>query len=224
MRKVGTFILFAYLLLSLPAQAQPQAASPTQTITLGKSAVTLTGPWKFMPGDSPWQNGAPLWAQPGWNDAGWVSWDLTPSQGSVDPAYGTPGFVPGWTARGYPSLYGYTWYRLRVRITDPGQPLWLKMPNDFDDSYQVYADGRFVGQFGKFASGQVTSYSARSFSYALPPPGPDGEMVLAVRFYMTDGTLFQATDPGGMHQPPELGLATTIRLLQQADDDANRHY
>jgi hypothetical protein len=229
MRKVGMISLFACLFIATLLHAQPHAAppssaAPAETITLGNSAAILPGPWKFSPGDSPWQNGSPVWAQPGFDDASWAAMDIAPKSGSVDPAYGTPGFVPGWTARGYRDLHGYAWYRLRVRIIDPGQPLWLKMPNDFDDSYQVYADGRFVGQFGKFASGQVTSYPARSFSYALPAPRPDGEMVLAVRFYMTNGTLFQATDPGGMHQPPALGLAAAIRLLQQADDDANLHY
>lgn len=224
MRRIGTFTLFAYLLLSLPAQSQSQAASPTQTITLGRSAVTLTGPWKFAPGDSPLSNGAPIWAQPTFDDAGWASIDLAPREGSVDPAYGTPGFVPGWTARGYPNLYGYAWYRLRVRLTDPGQPLELKMPNDFDDAYQIYVNGKYIGQFGRFSSNHVTIYSARSFSFSLPSSGTGGEILLAIRFYMTSGTRFQSPDAGGMHQPPVIGLAAPIRLLQQADDDANQHY
>ncbi len=224
MRKIGSLILLAYLFLSVPAQAQPQAASPTQTITLGNSVATLPGPWKFAPGDSPLQNGAPVWAQPDFDDAHWASLDLAPKSGSVDPAYGTPGFVPGWTARGYPNLYGYAWYRLRVRLTDSGQPLELKMPNDVDDAYMIYANGRYVGQFGRFSPDYVTIYSARSFSFPLTASKPGGEILLAVRFYMTSGTRFQSPNAGGMHQPPVIGLAAPIRLLQQADDDANQHY
>jgi hypothetical protein len=233
MRKIGMLVLFAFLLPSSPMQGQPQAAPRSsesrpsvppaaETIALGNSAATLPGPWKFAPGDSPWQNGAPLWAQPGFDDAHWATVDLAPKAGSVDPAYSTPGFVPGWTARGYPDLYGYAWYRLRVHVSDPGQPLWLKMPNDFDDAYQVYANGRYVGQFGRFSGNRVTVYAAHSSSFPLPLPG--GEMELAMRFYMTSGTRFQAPDAGGMHQPPAVGLASTVRLLQQADDDANHHY
>jgi hypothetical protein len=226
MRKLGMFFLLAFLSFSSLLQAEPQtsSAASAETITLGNSAATLPGPWKFFPGDSPWQNGSPLWAQPGFDDAAWANVDLAPKAGSVDPAYGTPGFVPGWTVRGYPNLYGYAWYRLRVRVTDSGHPLQLKMPNDFDDAYQVYANGQYIGQFGNFSSGRVTVYSARTFSFLLPSPGQDGEVVLALRFYMTGGTRFQSVDAGGMHEPPALGLASTMRLLQAADDDANQHF
>jgi hypothetical protein len=220
MRNIGMLVLFAFLPLSLPAEAAP----PAETITLGNSAATLPGPWKFTPGDSPWQNGSPVWAQPGFDDASWATMDLAPKAGSVDPAYGTPGFVPGWTARGYPDLDGYAWYRLRVHVTDRGQLLQLKMPNDFDDAYQVYADGHYVGQFGNFLRNRVLIYSARSFSFPLPPAGPNGEILLALRFYMTGGTRFSTSDAGGMHQPPALGLASTVHLLQSVDDDANQHF
>jgi Stage II sporulation protein E (SpoIIE) len=229
MRTIGMFLLFAFLpipslLLAQQQSTSKRSATDAETITLGNSAATLPGPWKFSPGDSPWQNGAPLWAQPGFDDASWAAVDLAPKAGSVDPAYGTPGFVPGWTARGYPKLYGYAWYRLRVHVVDPGQPLELKMPNDFDDIYQVYAGGRYVGQIGRFSPGHVTTYASRSFSFPLPSPGPRGEIELALRFYMTGGTRFSTHDAGGMHQPPALGLASTIGLLQQADDNANLHY
>lgn len=228
MRKIGMTFLFACLLVPPISQAKPQpvSASPgaAETITLGNSAATLPGPWKFSPGDSPWRDGSPVWAQTGFDDANWANVDLAPKAGSVDPAYGTPGFVPGWTARGYPNLYGYAWYRLRVHVTDPGQPLQLKMPNDFDDAYQLYADGHYIGQFGNLSSDRVTVYSARSVSFSLPPPTPGGEILLALRFYMTGGTRFQSSDAGGMHQPPALGLASTVHLLQTADDDANQHF
>lgn len=206
------------------ARAVERASSPVEAITLGRSIATIPGPWKFEPGDSPVVNDRMLWAEPGFDDSHWTAMDLTPKPGSIDPSYGTPGFVPGWTAQGFPNLWGYAWYRLRVRVKDPGEPLWIKMPNDVDDAYQVYADGRYVGRFGGFSPRGVTVYSARTFSFPLPPPGPDGTMELAIRFYMTSGTKFQSLDAGGMHMPPVLGLASTIQLLQHADDDANLHF
>ena len=64
--------------------------------------------------------------------------DLTPPQNSHDPYIGSSGFVPGWTARGYPGYSGFAWYRLRVNLQDPVEGgLALKMPNDVDDAYQV---------------------------------------------------------------------------------------
>lgn len=233
MNKVGPLLL-VLLSLSPLALSQPAATATTassaaapanaEVVTLGDSAVGLAGPWKFAPGDSPIVNGAPLWAQPGFDDSKWGPMDLAATSGSVDPAYGTSGFVPGWTKKGFPDLYGYAWYRLRVRVTDPGKPLWIKMPNDFDDAYQLYANGQYVGRFGEFTSHGISTYSARTFSFPLPAPGPSGEIVLAARFYMTSGTRFQALDAGGMHQAPVLGLASVVRLLQNADDDANLHY
>ncbi len=185
--------------------------------------MALNGPWKFQPGDSPWVNGAPLWAQTGFDDSQWAAMDVTPKAGAVDLLNGTANYVPGWTQKGYPDMSGYAWYRLRLRVKDPGQPLWLKMPNDFDDAYQVYANGRFVGQFGDFMGKHVTLYSSEPASFALPAPGPDGEIDLAVRFYMSGATFFNVPDVGGMHEAPALGMASTILLLQSADYDALVH-
>ena len=216
-------VLLALLPISPLALSQPTAAPAIQTITLGNSAVPLTGPWKFQPGDSPLANGTPLWAQPAFDDSHWAPMDLTPQAGSVDMMLGTSGFVPGWTRKGYPDLSGFAWYRLRLRVKDAGQPLWLKMPLNFDDGYQVYANGRFVGQFGDFSGKHATLYYEKPISFALPAPGPDGEIDLAVRFYMSAATQFGNPDVGGMHGPPVLGLASTVQLLQASDQDADLH-
>jgi len=240
MRKLGlallvvlpvSFLAFSQT-VTAPAQSPTTAPSPSgqpssqtsiQTITLGNAAVALTGPWKFQPGDSPILNGSPLWAQPAFDDAHWAPLSLAPKAGSVDLALGTSGYVPGWTSTGYPNLSGYAWYRLRVHVTDPTQPLWLKMPNNFDDAYQVYANGRFLGQFGTFSAKHVGIYVANPASFPLSAPGPDGNLDLAVRFYMNASTQFNDPDVGGMHAPPVLGLASTVHLLQASDDDAILH-
>lgn len=203
------------------SQASPQTS--TQTITLGNAAVALTGPWKFQPGDSPTVNGSPLWAQPAFDDAHWAPMSLAPKAGAVDIILGTSGYVPGWTSKGYPNLIGYAWYRLRVSVKDPTQPLSLKMPNDFDDAYQVYANGRFVGEFGTFSAKHVSAYISNPASFPLPAPGPDGDLDLAVRFYMHASTPFDDPEAGGLHGPPVLGLASTVHLLQASDDDVNLH-
>jgi hypothetical protein len=225
MRVVRLVFLLGLLLVSSHGTgwAQGAPAAPAQVVTLGNSAVALTGPWKFSPGDSPWVNGSPVWAQSGFDDAHWATVDLTPKAGSVDLINGIAGFVPGWTARGYPDLNGYAWYRLRLRVTNAGQPLWLKMPADVDDAYQVYANGHYAGQLGDFSARHVSSYYSQPLSFPLPAPTPDGEIELAVRFYMSPASRFSLPDAGGMHTPPALGLASTVQLLQAAEDDANLH-
>jgi heme exporter protein D len=230
MYKMGLFLL-AVLSVSplvvsqtLTKPSTTHAAAPAaRLVTLGNSVVALDGTWKFHPGDSPWVNGAPLWAQPGYDASGWGTQNLTPKSGAVDLTMGITGFVPGWTRQGYPKLTGYAWYRLRLKVADLGEPLWLKMPLNVDDGYQVYANGQYVGQFGGFSRNHVTLYYSEPKSFALPKAGPDGEMLLAVRFYMSPSTPFNSPDAGGMHAPPSLGLASTVGLLQAADEDTSLH-
>jgi Stage II sporulation protein E (SpoIIE) len=236
MKKIGLFVMLSVspvIFSQTAVSAAPAANSskagasgsvstaavrpPAQVITLGNSVVPLEQGWKFEPGDSPWVNAAPEWAQPNFDDSDWASMDMTPVAGAVDVQFGTKGFLPGWTQKGFPNLSNYAWYRLRVRVADAGQPLWLKMPIDFDDGYQIYANGQYVGECGGFGKSQVRLYFSHPLSFALPAPGPDGVLELAVRFYMSPATRYFYPDVGGMHEVPMLGVASTVQLLQAAD-------
>jgi hypothetical protein len=228
MKKIGLLLLvllpvspFAFSqTTSLTAPAPVNAASAlglARAITLGNSVIALDGVWKFQPGDSPWVNGAPEWAQPGYDDSKWAAMDLTPKASAVDLQFGTKGFLPGWTQKGYPDLSGYAWYRMRLRVANDGGPLWLKMPIDFDDGYQIYANGQYVGECGGFAHNHVLLYFSHPLSFALPAPGTDGVIELALRFYMSPATRYFYPDVGGMHDVPMLGGALTVQLLQDVD-------
>lgn len=201
-------------------KAAQTATTAVQVIDLGKSAVYLERGWRFHPGDSPWVNGSPLWTQPGYSDAGWAGMNLVPKTGSVDMLFGTTGYVPGWTARGYPRLSGYAWYRLRVRVTHPGQPLWLKMPIWFNDAFELYANGRYVGQFGS-PSRKGSLVQSQPVSFALPKPGPGGDLTLALRFYQSPASLVSPGDlqgsVGGLQGPPAVGQASTVKLMQATE-------
>jgi hypothetical protein len=210
MRK-SALIASLLLLAALGAAAQPQ-----QTIVLGQSIVPLTGPWKFSPGDSPIVNGAPVWAQPGFDDSSWAFMDLTPPAGSRDPQFSTGGFIPGWTHSGYPNLVGYAWYRLRIRVLSQ-QPLSIEMPIDVDDAYQAFANGKYIGEFGEFHRGGVTLHYGNPVALSLPAPGPGGEIDLAIRFYMSAVSPLRWPDAGGLHLPPVLGTTPAIALLHKVD-------
>jgi hypothetical protein len=99
-----------FRLLALSFAALLCAASAQQTVTLGKSTVTLDGPWKFQTGDDM------AWAQPDYDDSSWNTMDLTVPARSHDPYGGSGGWIPGWTSRGYKGYTGYAWYRLQVNI------------------------------------------------------------------------------------------------------------
>lgn len=195
--------------------ACPCAASAQSVIVLGTASAQLTGPWKFHAGDNP------AWAQPGIDDSHWSTMDLTPPQGSRDPYMGSSGFVPGWTARGYPGYAGFAWYRLRVKVRNSGgERLALKMPHNVDDAYQVYANGQFIGEFGSFSGKQVRNYISQPRTFMLPAGMGDGTLTLAVRMWMDPHTLLVENTAGGMHGPPVLGQAPVILAMDRLDWDA----
>ena len=209
-------VLTALALLSLlaPGLRAQTAPAPVTTITLGQSIVPLNGPWKFHIGDNP------AWADPDFDDSQWETVDLTPKAGSFDPIGGLPNYVPGWTAKGHPGYSGYAWYRLRVRVATPaGQKLALAGPADVDDAYQVFANGRLLGSFGKFpaSGGRPVIYVTQPRMFALPPAQGDrsGTRVLAFRVWMSPITLTHDPDAGGMHTAPLLGEAGVVRARYQ---------
>jgi Stage II sporulation protein E (SpoIIE) len=223
--------LFVFLSESLFSAPRPQPAPPppppSLAITLGDSAIPLTGPWKFSPGDSPWTtnlaSGVPIWTRAAFDDSAWATIDLTPAADSSGGLLNTPGWLPGWTRRGYSQLTGFAWYRLRLHITNPSQALALKMPGSFEDAYEVYANGQLVGSFGNFTATDLTPYYAQPASFALPQVPPDGQLEIALRVYMTPSTPYRVPDAGGLHGPPIIGLASTIQVLQDADKNFYFH-
>lgn len=208
--------------LSLCATVLP-AQTPLQPIAgqvrFGEAAAPLNGPWKFHIGDSPIdrRTGAPVWAEPDFDDSTWGPMDLTPPPGTYNSSTGASGFVPGWTARGYHQTAGYGWYRLREDVQNSnsaGAKLALKMPANFDDAYQVYANGRLIGQFGQFGPGGVKFYQSQPRSFLLPQNSAEGPVTFAVRMWMDPSTTLENPEAGGLHGPPVLGQAPVILAMQ----------
>jgi hypothetical protein len=215
---VALFLLFG---LTLEPQAQGTsmslaAHSPLQA-TLGDGTVELTGLWKFHTGDNM------AWAQPDYDDSDWGTIDLTPPEGSANPELGTSGFIPGWTDAGYPDHTGYAWYRLRINVQSSHGALAIKMPDSVDDAYQLYVNGKLLGEFGKFTEHGVTAYSGLPRAFRLPRELRSGPMTIAIRMWMDSATPFSSPDAGGMHGPPVLGHATVIGTLIHLDWDEIGH-
>ena len=118
-RSFSVLLSTAFLLCCVPASAQRSQAAPAFTaasvdtvhVTLGQSAVSLYGPWKFTVGDSPTdpRTGHPLWAEDTFDDSAWESVDLKSETGAEDPLSGITGYVPGWSVHGHPGYWGYAW-------------------------------------------------------------------------------------------------------------------
>src|SRR5215469_6321882 len=99
--------VFALLALS----AASAWAAP---LTFGPSIIPLNGPWKFHTGDDP------RWASPAADDSRWETVDLTPEPGAHDNDVGLKNWVPGWQAKGHRGYVGFAWYRMALRVSDPG--------------------------------------------------------------------------------------------------------
>ncbi len=195
------------VLLAFPAIVPAQS-----TIVLGSATAQLTGPWRFHTGDDA------AWAHPGFNDSAWGTMDLTPPQGSYDPYSGSSGFVAGWTARGYPRYSGFAWYRLRVNLQAPVEGgLAIKMPDNVDDAYQVFVNGRFIGEFGRFSGNAVTDYIAQPRAFTLPAGIGSGPLTIAVRMWMDAHTPLIEAAAGGLHGPPVLGQTQVVMAMQRLD-------
>jgi hypothetical protein len=214
-------VAFALCVFSqqVPAFVAPGASGAAQSfaavsgntvelIELGDSAADLTGPWAFHTGDDI------DWARPAFDDSTWERMDLALSQN---------GEVPGWTARGHAGYSGYAWYRLRVEVEGAKRTLAMKMPSDADDAYQIFVNGKMVGEFGKFTQHRVTAYGSVPRSFPIPKEVRNGPMTIAIRMWMDSATPFNSPDAGGLHGPPVLGFASAIAAQVQLDLDAIAH-
>jgi hypothetical protein len=212
------FLLFLFL-LPLSAHAAPSvdqahnapvaATGNVVQVKLGESSVELDGPWKFHVGDDP------SWSQPDFDDSSWEEIDLTPDSST--------GWALGWTAHGHRGYSGYAWYRLQVDVEGAKRSLALKMPDSFDDAYQVYVNGQRIGEFGKFKEHSVTAYPGLPTDFHLPKGVRDGKITIAVRVWMDSATPFNSPDAGGLRQPPELGHASAISDQVRLDWDDVGH-
>jgi hypothetical protein len=207
-------------LFSLCATPGHADADPAFHARIGQSVVVLTGPWRFHVGDDS------AWSQPAFDDSHWDTMDLTPPKGSYDPVTGSSGYVPGWTATSqYREYSGFAWYRLRIQLENEGDgssaaPLSLAMPLNFDDAYQIYVNGRQVGEFGSFRGTKVTYYNAQPRSYALPADLRSGTITIAIRIWMDAQTRFESEDAGGLHGPPILGGVSAVDAMLRLEWDA----
>ncbi len=119
MRKFAVLSILVLAILSL-ADAQTFSFQSDRM-----PVVELNGKFRFHTGDNP------AWAQPGFNDS---VWKLLRSD---EP----------WSVQGYKDYSGMAWYRFQVILPAQHPPLALYIP-ELLTSYQVYANGRLIGQFG----------------------------------------------------------------------------
>jgi hypothetical protein len=145
-----------------------------QTFNLENDRVQmaeLRGLWRFQTGDDM------RWADPGFDDSSWKQ-----LRSDTD-----------WSQQGYADYGGFAWYRFKVIVPDGAAPLGLYLPS-LSTSYQVFADGRLINQFGGLPPHQRV-YTKAPRLIALPPARQGQPMVIAIRVWQW---LYGSQGTGGM--------------------------
>lgn len=180
-------------------QAPGNATTPVLAVEgLGQGAIPLDGPWQFHTGDNS------EWASPSFDDSGWESMQVNGPWGSQDH--------PGYT--------GYAWYRRHVQIhTIAGsQTKYALLMPPVDDVYEVFWDGKRIGQFGKFPPRPRWYYS--TFPSSFPVPSAESGTI-AIRVWKSPLLFVDPDVLGGMYGPPLLGDTDTIHAQFAASSAQN---
>lgn len=160
-----------------------------QTFDLENTRVPiseLNGLWRFHPGDDP------AWAAPAFDDS---AWPLLRSDRS-------------WFDQGFAAYGGVAWYRFRVIPARSTDSLAIYIPV-INDSYQVFADGRLIGQAGRMPP-HPQSVFANHQLFRIPTnlTRPGQPVVFAIRVWR--GPLLAAYSGAGPLAAPVLGDAPSV--------------
>lgn len=195
--RVVTLLALVLIILTREGRSAGQSRlehTGSRTLVLdgmGKGTADLGGLWEFHLGDNP------AWAQPGYDDSKW-------ERLLVDAP---------WGAQGHPSYSGYAWYRRHISILpEPGASgQYRLLMADTEDAYEVYWNGKLVGQYGKFPPDAYWYYSV--FPRSFPIDGGTGG-VLAVRVWKAPLDIFSPSEVGGIYVTPVLGDPDSIDLFE----------
>jgi sigma-B regulation protein RsbU (phosphoserine phosphatase) len=141
-------------------------ALQAQTFDLDKDRqpiASLGGLWRFHTGDDP------SWSDPGFDDS---QWPLLRSQES-------------WSTQGYKGYGGTAWYRFRV-VIPAGMGSISLMPAEIRTNYQVFSDGRLVGECGGMPPHPVVSAGpcqSNVFALSTPSTANPRTLSLAIRVW-----------------------------------------
>jgi len=163
--------------------------------------VSLDGPWRFHPGDSPLLPGSQpsdppklLWAQPGFDDSAWPL-----LQGGRS-----------WAYQGYPAMSGYGWYRFTVTVPAGEKPTSLLLV-PMVTSYELYVDSAFAGGSGDMPPANVPNTQFSYHLHSLTQSGSASERTVQVAIRVWHSPIWASYVGGG---PFSLGnLAGDPKLL-----------
>lgn len=154
--------------------------------------VAISTAWRFHTGDDP------QWASPSFDDSQWQLIRLDKS----------------WAEQGHKGYYGFSWYRLKLKLPATSSPLALGF-TEINSADEIYADGRFIGSIGKMRPVPVwLAYSGTPHSFPLPSALNGKTIELAIRVWQPEQS---ATNYPfvGRSSNPSVGARQTVDRLSQ---------
>lgn len=185
MRKLLSIAFFCVFLLPLTAQSFDA--------TSAGGPLTINAAWRFHTGDDP------QWASPGFDDSHW-------SLLQIDKT---------WAEQGYEGCYGFSWYRIRLKLPATRSPLAIGF-TEINSANEIYADGQLIGSIGKMRPAPVwLAYSIVPHSFQLPLALNGKTITLAIRVWQPEDTAKNYPFVGRAASKPSVGDRLTIARLSQ---------
>jgi hypothetical protein len=177
--------------------------APAQTFDLRNDRVEVTylqGLWRFYAGDDP------AFAKPGFDDSHW----------SLLRSY------QNWVSQGYAGYSGIGWYRFKVIVPGSIPSLSLDLP-PINNCYQVFADGKLIGTYGKMPPEPVAYFGGGRSVYRLPEiphkAGADYTVVIAIRVW-AGPTYVKVLGGGPLYGGAAIGSQEEIARLHKQSRDS----
>jgi hypothetical protein len=160
------------------------------------------------------------WADPNFDDSAWQDYMVDPKHTALNAVQAIQSdALPGWQQHGYPGYTGYAWYRIRLQAPPDASSLALLMPQYVDDAYEVYVNGKKIGNFGKLDGWRV-AYPQQTKVFPVPAAAlsNDQPVTLAIRFWNLryEALPSQHNLNGGLRGVPFLGPPQLLRVFQQS--------
>ncbi len=160
-------------------------------------SMSLDGPLRFHLGDDP--DGKLGWADPAFDDS---QWTLLRSSRT-------------WSEQGYKNYSEFAWYRFKVIVPVHSEHLGILIPQ-LRTSYEVFADGKFAGQFGGIPPhGRYVIGFDQIFSLPTGSSSAGHPIVIAIRVWNMD---WLAPFSGGLQGAPTIGEMDALKALKAQND------
>jgi Stage II sporulation protein E (SpoIIE)/7TM diverse intracellular signalling len=195
--RISTNLVSVFLALLVIVAANEARAQVFDFEHSHPNSMTLDGPLRFHLGDDP--DGKLGWADPAFDDSQWtlLRSNLT------------------WSEQGYADHSGFAWYRFKVVVPPHSEHLGILIPQ-LRTSYEIFADGKFVGQFGGMPPKDRYVIGFDQIFPLSPAGSSSGHAILiAIRVWEMD---WFAQFGGGLNGAPTIGEMDALKSLKAQND------